>query len=416
MKARMSMGQEGSHRNSSSSTTTPCTTTTTVRTAVGEKTIVTTIATEKFDDAKVPPRIRPFLQVARVVVGAIPQGSSRSILAVRRSLHTFIEWGGADPETVTPSAEWLISYVVARCCPPVEAELPDDDAFKRPVLPTTAIGDLDDLRRGARMGVVGLTKWSEALSSDSITAFAKEIGGRVKKLRTNKRPFLFRKVQEAWDRWGPKGSGAEKSIKGITDLRNAATLVIGFFYGCRAGELVALTYGDVQQAAGRVRITFRSRKTIRSVLGTHQAQMITAAHDLLLEAVTTWMKCLKEMGATANTPLFPSFRKGKITSVAIAPASIRFMCKAIDPLCVAHSLRAGMATEAWAAGVPIDAIMALGGWASPVAVLYIVGSTDETVAASKRLGTAGMRYEGDALRATLGTSRLRRTTWSNEEQ
>jgi integrase len=389
-------------------------TTTTVRTAVGIKTIESALTSERFDDEKVPPRIRPFLQVARVVIGAIPQSSARGILAVHKSLQSFIRWGGVDPETVKPSPEWLISYVVARCCPPVDAELPEDEAFRKPVLPTTAIGDLDELRRGARIGVVGLSKWSEALAADTITAFAKEIGGRVKKLRTNKRPFLFRKVQEAWDRWGPKGSGAEKSIKGITDLRNAVTLVIGFFYGSRAGELVALTYGDIQLAADRVRVTFRSRKTLRSVLGTHQAQTITAAHDLLLEAVSTWMKCLKDLGAVASTPLFPTFRKSKMTNVAIAPATVRFLCKAIDPLCVAHSLRAGMATEAWAAGVPLDAIMALGGWASPVAVLYIVGSTDETVEASRRLGTAGMRYEGESLRATLGTSRLQRTIWSTQ--
>ena len=61
--------------------------------------------------------------------------------------------------------------------------------------------------------------------------------------------------------------------------------------------------------------------------------------------------------------------------------------------------------------MPTEAIMALGGWTSPVAIMYIVGASDETVAASMRLGSAAMRYEGNDLRAKLGTSRLSRSTW-----
>jgi hypothetical protein len=71
-----------------------------------------------------------------------------------------------------------------------------------------------------------------------------------------------------------------------------------------------------------------------------------------------------------------------------------------------------MTMEAWAAGVPLEAIMAFWGWTSPVAVLYIVGAMEETVSASTRIGGSGMRFEADGLHAQLGTARLRRQTWT----
>ena len=71
-----------------------------------------------------------------------------------------------------------------------------------------------------------------------------------------------------------------------------------------------------------------------------------------------------------------------------------------------------MATEAWAAGVPIEAIMALGGWTSAAAVMYIVGANEETVQASRALGSARMSFDADGLHASLGPARLLRSTWS----
>lgn len=238
----------------------------------------------------------------------------------------------------------------------------------------------------------------------------------MKKLRTNKRPFLFKNVEEAWNRWGSEGLGRGSSRESIAALRDACAVVVGFFYGCRAGELTSFKMSDLRIEGDIVHLTFRSRKNRRSVLGLHQHQKISASHPLLLLAVTTWTSRARTLGANDGTPLFPKTSRGQgpvslRNTVSIAPASIRFRCKAIEPLCVAHSLRAGMATEAWAAGVPIEAIMALGGWNSPVAVMYICGATEETVCASRRLGSAKMRFDGDNLHATLGTARLNRSTW-----
>ena len=172
------------------STTTP-TSAVQVHTAQGTRTLVPTITSTKFDKTVVPPCIRAFLDVAHAIVGALPKSSASSIDASLRSFRAFVEWSGEKFETTVPSPEWLIAYIVARSTPAVGTPLPDDKAFHRPVLPTTAVGDVDDLRRGARIGVASLARWSEALNHESVFAFSKEVGGRISKLRTNKRPFLF---------------------------------------------------------------------------------------------------------------------------------------------------------------------------------------------------------------------------------
>jgi hypothetical protein len=81
------------------------------------------------------------------------------------------------------------------------------------------------------------------------------------------------------------------------------------------------------------------------------------------------------------------------------------------PDCVPHSLRVGCATEAWAAGVPLSQIQALGRWHSTAALLYIVGTLDETAAATEKLGSAGLVYTSDGLRRQLGTSTEVEKNW-----
>lgn len=373
-----------------------------------------TISSSRFNTKAVPACVRGFLDVAHAVVGAIPKSSASAIESAIRSLKAFVEWSGEDFDTVEPSPEWLVAFIVARSTPAVDSPIPNDKAFYKAVLPTTAVGDVDDMRRGARLGIASIARWGEALNHEALLAFSKEVGGRIPKLRTNKRPFLFTKVQEAWRRWGPLGEGAGTTRHAITALRDAASIVLAFFFGCRAGEVSSFQLGDIVVLGDRVRLTFKSRKNRRSVLGLHQQQVITAEHPLLVEAMTTWLARMRSMGATDTSPLFPKTKRHHASfdfTGPMSPASLRFRCREVDPLCVAHSLRAGMATEAWAAGSPIEAIMALGGWTSPVAVMYIIGAVDETIAASKRLGSAGMHFDGAELRAALGTSRLNRSTW-----
>ena len=75
--------------------------------------------------------------------------------------------------------------------------------------------------------------------------------------------------------------------------------------------------------------------------------------------------------------------------------------KRVDPECTPHSARAGMATELWAAGASLDDIMSMGRWTSPAAVLYIIGTVDRQVSASRLIGRGMVRYETGRLRQQL---------------
>ena len=78
--------------------------------------------------------------------------------------------------------------------------------------------------------------------------------------------------------------------------------------------------------------------------------------------------------------------------------------KRIDPLCSPHSVRVGMATELWAAGVKLPAIMAMGRWTSAAAILYILGSLDVTLNAATQMGAADLGWSTGGLRTAVGLS------------
>jgi integrase len=372
---------------------------------MGTQTIQSTISGAPIATAGWPTRISPFLKVATILMCTIPQASASALTHSVKIFFDFLTWAGAS--LMAPSVELIIAFIVCRCTPPVETELPPGFPAS-PVLPTTATGNVDSLRRAARKGMDRIAPWLPFLESDRLAAFCSEIGGRVKRLRSKKKPFLFHHIKSVFD----------KSLKTPNSLtkRDAAIFVIGFFFGCRASELSKMKRSHIALlSSGSVRVTFPSRKNNQSKLGNHDASVITAQHPILTAAVRNWLECIASMGMTKEGPLFFSYRgaskgPGK-PGIALSRDTFRHMVKSIDPECVAHSLRVGMATEAWAAGVPIEGIMALGGWTSPVAIMYVVGCLEETVKASQALGKAGMRYDKEGLHASLGTARLPSNTW-----
>jgi hypothetical protein len=362
----------------------------------GTRLVRPTVAAMPFRSVAAAPALSALLAMANAIAGSVPDTSALALNRAVALFLSFVDWIG-----VGPAVNVVIAFIVARCAPPVDLDLPP--GFTNPVLPTTAVANVDCLRRAARKCLPRMSVWLEALEAGPVVNFCTEIGGRVKRLKSQKKPFLFVMVEKAWKMWG-HGS--------LPERRDATAIVVGFFYGCRASELAAMRRGDVEVLhTGVVRVVFKARKNRRTVLGTHDPQIICAQHHLLTTALRTWLARLDGLGATALTPLFPAMR-GLRMNTALDAATFRSMVRKVDPQCVAHSLRAGMATEAWAAGVPLESIMALGGWTSPVATMYIIGSVEETVAASSRLGSAGMRYEADALHARLGTARLQRSTWT----
>ena len=374
-----------------------------VHTKAGVKTLHPNVAASPFASPdSFPLRLRTLVVTAAAIMCTIPDSSARALAHAESAFFAFLNWAGAT--FLPPAVELLVAFIVLRCTPPVDTDLPA--GMSSPVLPTTAVSYVDALRRLARKGNDRLRAWLPALESDLLYSFCREVGGRVKKLHTMKRPLLFKYVMMAWTNRGNTAVG----------LRNATSIVVGFFYGCRVSELIALNRGDITLLPdGVVRLRFRQRKNRRTILGTHDPQVIHAQHDLLTAATTAWLTFLDARGATEDTPLFPDLRGQSILKKRLSADTFRNAVKAVDPLCVTHSLRVGMATEAWAAGVPSQAIMALGGWTSETALMYIIGANEETISASRRLGSAAMRFDADGLHAQLGTARLNRNTWQIQE-
>ncbi len=145
--------------------------------------------------------------------------------------------------------------------------------------------------------------------------------------------------------------------------RDAAIILLGFASAMRRCELAALEVGDLAPAQGGLLITVRRSKGDPHGAG----QTIAIAHGRHsatdpVEALNAWL-CIRPSGAG---PVFTQVRaNGTVSSHAITAASVVRIIKnrahAIGftgERITAHSLRAGHATAAAMAGVPLDRIAA----------------------------------------------------------
>jgi hypothetical protein len=348
-----------------------------------------------------PERLGPFIRGASILLAAVPENSATKINAAVRLWNHALDFFGVLPDDVDFTIP--IAIIVARACPPVGVEIPGCFG-PRPVLPTTAAGDVDNLRRAAREHFSGMERFRVALYDDRVSALLRNIGARVHKLRTDKRALTFGRVAAFVE---PTLTAAEAGCARPDDVRDAFALVLGVCFGTRVSELVGLDGQHVNPVgldndSDVIRVTFTHTKTRQSLLRTHQPWENVSAHPLLLRAFDAFN------GVVGFTDDFPVFH-----CTARAHAGRRLstdwfakLVKRVDPACVAHSVRVALATELWAAGASLTDIMAAGRWASAAAVLYIVGSLDRQVSASKSLGSAGVRYTAAGLRQQIGTAGL----------
>lgn len=385
----------------------------TVATKVGVRDIACSVAVAEFPmpTCAHPERLRPLLMTARCVAGALPASSARKVRGAVRMWHEALRWFGLEPQHVTESV--VIAFLIMRCCPPVGMELP---AFaQRPVLPTTAAADVDVLRRAAREGVEDMGRFLSALCHDRVLRMQRSIGGRVSRLKSNKRPFLFSQLVDCTRPALAKGATAEQ-------VREAFALTLGFFFGMRSGELLQLKGADVNESSddSMILVTFRHVKTRQSLFTTHEPYVVAARSPLLMQMFRRFDEVI---GFRDDYPVFHQWRATRAermqpsfqwTGANVLPLSRDWLARAVRrwaPGCSPHSLRVGCATEAWAAGVPLERIQALGRWASAAALLYIIGSLDQTASASSRLGHGGLSFTADGLRSQIGTSPDVRAAW-----
>ena len=139
--------------------------------------------------------------------------------------------------------------------------------------------------------------------------------------------------------------------KGMAGLRDRALLLVGFAGGFRRSELAALTTADVCFTDDGLLVTLRRSKTDQEgssrKIGIPWGQ---SPDTCPVRSLKEWLSAAR----IANGHLFRAItRHGKIGSVALNPESVALIVKRVagragyDPRSLgAHSLRAGLATQA----------------------------------------------------------------------
>lgn len=167
----------------------------------------------------------------------------------------------------------------------------------------------------------------------------------------------------------------------LTGLRDRLLLVLGLALMGRRSELIALTFADVTESDDGLEITIRTSKTDKDSVG--EVVAIPRGSHPLTDPVAVWRDWLAAMaahGITSGRLLRSINRHGHIGSSLhgnSVNAIVRRLAVAADvpnaENYTAHSLRAGGATVAYAAGVPVSVIAKHGRWkeGSPVVLRYI---------------------------------------------
>ena len=340
-------------------------------------------------------RINPLLEVAAFVMTALPDTSSRKVRAAAAMWHAAMDFFGFTRQNVNVTLP--MALLICRSCPPVNYPLPP--FFKRIVLPTTAASDVDAMRRAASLQVEGMHGFHDVLCDYRVLALQKAIGGRTRRLSTDKRPLLLSKVRDFWMNIETNHAAS------CAHVRDGFAVVLGLYLGTRVSELIAFNGEDIQIAGAAsekreyLLVTFKTVKNRQTLLGSHQPFRIGVKGRLLMRAFDVFNRVV---GFSDGVPVF--HRVTGYTPDRLSRSWYDGVIKRIDPMCSPHSVRVGMATELWAAGVKLPAIMAMGRWTSSAAILYILGSLDVTLNASQRLGDANLGWSSQALLASTGLS------------
>jgi site-specific recombinase XerD len=148
----------------------------------------------------------------------------------------------------------------------------------------------------------------------------------------------------------------------LRGLRDRALLLIGFAGGMRRSELVGLDVGDIVEETEGLRITVRRSKTDQEGAG-REIGVVRGRHPLTdpVAALAEW----REAAGIEEGPMFREVdRANRVGSQRLSDRAVARIVKGaaervgIDPRGVSgHSLRAGLATSAAAAGAPERTIM-----------------------------------------------------------
>ncbi len=144
--------------------------------------------------------------------------------------------------------------------------------------------------------------------------------------------------------------------------RDRALLLVGFAGAFRRSELVAIDIADLQSREEGIVVTVRRSKTDQEAAGRHVALPLGRAHHSCpVRAIDVWRRAV----GISEGPLFWSIDRHGRVGGRLTPAAVNLIVKSaarganLDAeMLSGHSLRAGFATTAAAAGASERAIAA----------------------------------------------------------
>lgn len=340
------------------------------------------------DGCTQPDRLGPCLAAAALLLVPVA-ASAAKIQGTCARFKRAVTWFGLTLAVVT--APVIAAYVVLRCAPPVDTDLPTDWGV---VSPVTAAGDVDTLRRAAKLGLEGMSVIASALLDPIVSALLIAIGGRMKRLKTAKQPILYSEVAAFFAK-------AKANPSNTILVRDAFALVLGFHFAMRASEVLSLVGADLHlvDSGKAIQLRFANVKNRRSIFSTHDPFVVTASGTLLIEAYTLFNA---RVGFRDDLRIFHALRGS--SEAPLSRDWLANVVKAAAPSRTPHSLRVGAATELYAAGVGINDIMAVGRWTSTAACLYVLGTLEDTMTATSAMGKGGLRITSDGLRRATRAS------------
>lgn len=148
-------------------------------------------------------------------------------------------------------------------------------------------------------------------------------------------------------------------------VRDAAMLMMGFAGALRRSEIASLLFGDIEKGDRGLLVTIRKSKTDQFgqgvLVGIERGQSATTCPVTRWAA---WCALRDGAGVCPESSAFLSVRGNALTDQPISGATVNRAVKRLAQLgganpeeYSAHSLRAGLITEATRARVPYDAIM-----------------------------------------------------------
>ncbi len=329
-----------------------------------------------------PDRLQPFVGAARILQISVPPSSIAAIKGACRRWQVMLAFWGIEAAHV--GWEVVLAFIVARCAPPIQVELPA--SLGRPVAPATVATEVGALRRAAALGLEDMSKYTAPLHHPQVNIMLKQIGARVRRLHTAKRPLLLQEVAAYWEKC--------EAVRSKESVRDGFALVLAFFYAARVSEVLALRTEDLAVTAAPrnvATVLFRQVKNRRSTFESHEPFRVACGHPLLLRALQLFDELVEWI------PHGPIFRREPGDSRTMSRAWFAAIVKEAAPGATPHSARVGCATELWASGAGVDEIMAVGRWSSAAALLYVLQPMQTQLQATDRLGTGSLTHTAAGL-------------------